>query len=592
METTTSEAKPAGRVKKRGKAVERTPDVEVTPARPIVTARVTCSIRHIRPGVQQYRKHFDERRMTELAESIRRTGVQQPPWVRMAEDGIGYELIAGERRWRAARLAELETLAVDVKSYEGGDRIDDEMALELAVLENNQRADPHPLEESDAFVTLRDTYHHTAEQIAAKIKRSPGYVYERLALGDLGDKGREAMWAGTLGLAVGHALSRIKHRATQDAAVKELTRNLEAGDSVNVGRAKSEIVRRWMLRIADAPFETGREDLVPKAGACGACPQRSGNQGVLFESGLGKADVCTDIACWDTKKKASDDEKLEEAKKSGKVILSKTESKKLFPYDSNLQSREYVDLRGHDYQLTGEKSWSAVLGPKRLEEVEVAYAQHPKHGLIELAKRSKVLSVLKRIPAATDTAGNKELRKPKKGKGTNKRASRDEGPQEWEIDERADAIAIGQLVGEVERDEHATDRSLEISRAVVLAAAAELAQADELGEVILRRGWLEERPTSAGGEFEVFLAVVPEMAIGELRGLLVELVTHFGFSNSYDPLSRLLAVAEIDPKDFKKTAKEELEAERAAEKAAPKGKKSKRTVQDDIDDDHATDEEE
>lgn len=82
------------------------------------------------------------------------------------------------------------------------------------------------------------------------------------------------------------------------------------------------------------------------------------------------------------------------------------------------------------------------------------------------------------------------------------------------------------------------------------------------------------------------------MAIGELRGLLVELVTHFGFSNAYDPLKRLLAVAEIDPKDFKKTAKEELEAERAAEKAAPKGKKSKRTVQDDIDDYGRADDEE
>ncbi len=569
------------RVRKRGKAGGGGgPPVEVEAARPIRTTRETVAIEQLRPGAQQYRKHFDERKLAELTESIRRLGVQQPIWARPAIGGDEFEIIAGERRWRAAKLAGLTSLTVDVKRFDDGSAVDDETALELAIVENNQRSDPHPLEESDAFVALRDRYHHTAEQIAAKIRRSTGYVYERLALERLGEAGRKAMWDGTIGLAVAHALSRISHPKTQDEAVKELTRNRdEDSGPVQTGWARDRILRGYMLRIADAPFETADTELVPKAGACGACPKRSGNQALLFETaGFGKADVCTDVACWNDKKKASDDKTLAAAKASGREVITKAQAKKdkLFSQygGDRLESKTLVDLQGHDYQLTGDKTWNAVLGPKRLAELEPVYIQAPSGALIQAARRAKVLAVLKSTPAATDTAGIKELRKPKSKGKKPQRSAKDEGPQKWEIEKRALSLAIGQLVGEVEGGEHGPDRGLEISRAVVLAAAAELVGAGDIGEVLVRRGWLdEEQRSDPDGEFELFLARVPEMAISELRGLLVELAMYFCTCASFDPSKRLLAVAEIDPKTFENAARADLDLERLAEPAPSKGKK-------------------
>jgi ParB/RepB/Spo0J family partition protein len=571
MEATTTQ-----RVTKR-KGKGPTPvakDVEVAPVRPIVTTRVTAHVREIRPGTQQYRKHFDERALADLAESIRRTGIQSPPWVRRAADGVGYELIAGERRWRAARAAGLEEIAVDVKSYDGDERIDDEVALELSVLENNQRADPHPLEECDAFVALRDTYGHTAEQIAAKIKRSPGYVYERLALEGLGEVGRKAMWDGKIGIAVAHAFSRIKHASTQAEAVKDLTRHLQEGESVQVAWAKREIVNRWMLRIADAPFSTSDETLVAKAGACTSCPKRSSNQGVLFEQGLGKEDLCTDRVCWGEKRAASDKRVIAEAKAQGRDVLSKEESKALFPYGS-LQSSTWVSLDGRDYALTGDKRWRDVLGAQRLAEIDVVYAHGPE-GLVEIAKRSQVLAIVKKVPAKTDTAGIKELRKPRDTPAKKAPGEQRDGHSQHVIDERAKELAIARLVGEVERGEHEPTRGTEISKCVITAFLADrVAYETDPGEW-RRLGFSLESDVSMSqaSVFEKLAEEVGEMPIAKLRGLLVAIAAQVPPLSGFDAAKRLLAIAEIDPADFREQAAAQLEADRAVRRVAKKASKN------------------
>ena len=580
-ETTTEET--SKRVRKRsGKAGAAAPSTEVEAARRIITTRETVDARELRPGPQQYRKHFDEKKLAELAESIRRLGVQQPIWARLAADGIGYEIIAGERRWRAARVAGLESLVVDVKTFEDGAPVDDETALELAIVENNQRSDPHPLEECDAFVAMRDRYGHTAEQIAAKIRRSTGYVYERLALEHLGEAARAEMWAGHFPLAVAHALSRVSHPKTQDLAVKELVRNHEDGTPVNVAWAKNLIVRNYMLRIADAPFETADVDLVPEAGACGACPKRSGNQGMLFESaGFGRTDVCTDLGCWNAKKKASDDRTLALAKASGKEVVTKAQAKKdgLFSYGDRLQSKTLIDLDERDYQLTGDKSWRHVLGA-RIEQIEPVYVQAPSGKLITAAKRAKVIAVLKATPAATDTAGVKELRKPKAKSASKTATPRNAEPSKFDIKRECERLAVTQLVGEVERDEHGPDRAGEISRAIVLAMASNVAEIGELGTVARRRGWIAEgADTSTREDFALFLERVPEMSMAELRGLCVELAIQFSFGEHFNPGARIFAIAGIDPASFEKAARAALAARAAAEQSAPKGK-GRKAVQD------------
>jgi len=531
--------------------------VDVAPARPIVTERARCSIREIRPGSQQYRRHFDERRHAELTESVKRNGVQSPPWVRAAADGVGYELIAGERRWRAAMAAGLEELDVDVKTYAGGERIDDERALELAILENKDRDDTHPLEEAEAFAALR-SYGNTPEQIAAKVKRSPGYVYERLALEGLGEAGRKAMWAGQIPLAVGHALSRITHPKTQADAVRELTRHLAEGQSVRVAYAKDEIRRRWMLRIVDAPFSTSDETLVPAAGSCGACPKRSGLQGVLFEAALGKDNLCTDPSCWASKRAASDERTLAAARASGKEILSKTKAKELWPYEhGSMQSREFVSLEDKDYQFTETRSWGSMLGKKRVEQLEVVVAQNPHTGdVVQLVKRSAVMALLKKEPLKGDTAAAKQLatktKISKKEKEKKAAAAVAEHKLMQALDEEARRfVAYASTVQGAE--------GLAVSRALLIALAAGMfndgsRRGDSaapkrrrlLGTVIERRKWADQDKS----DFEIVVDQINEMDAAELRGLLAELVLeqHVAYvaGKPYDAAAKLLELAKID----------------------------------------------
>lgn len=140
------------------------------------------------------------KRMTgieELADSIRSVGILEPLVVRPIPYGV-YEVVAGGRRLEAARIAELDTVPCTVRD------LTDEQALELAIIENNQRGDIHPLEEADAFQRLRELDPgHTPGSIAAKIGRPVGYVVSRLKLLALAPEAREAF--SNDDITIGHA---------------------------------------------------------------------------------------------------------------------------------------------------------------------------------------------------------------------------------------------------------------------------------------------------------------------------------------------------------------------------------------------------
>ena len=383
-------------------------DVEV--ARVIVTERVLVPIDKLSVSQQhQYRHHFDDARLSELAESVRRVGVQQPPWVRDRGDGR-YEIIAGERRLRAARIAGLEAISCDVKRWEDGTPVDDEMAFELAVIENNQRENPHPLEESDAYITMRDRFGYTAERIAAKIRRSTSYVYERIALADLCNEARNAFWAGSIGIGVALVLARITHSATQAEACKSLTKFLREGEVVGVQHARDTVMRGFLLQLHSAPFDPGDANLVRDAGSCMSCPKRSGNQGLLFETaGFDKKtpDSCTDRTCWEKKKSAGTKARIEEAKKQGVTILEGPAAKDLFPYGDMLTSKTWIDLAARDYQYTQDKTWRQVLGKDRVKRINIALAKAPSGALLEIARKSEVLAEMRAHPKPNDPAALK-----------------------------------------------------------------------------------------------------------------------------------------------------------------------------------------
>ena len=147
------------------------------------------------PGAMQPRTHFDETSLESLAESIRSHGIVQPLLVRRRGDG--YELIAGERRWRAARLAGLSKVPVVVKD------VPDDSLLEIALIENIQREDLNPIEEAQAYKKLIETVGLTQEALASRVGRDRSYITNYLRLLRLPDDLQQLVIEGRL--STGHA---------------------------------------------------------------------------------------------------------------------------------------------------------------------------------------------------------------------------------------------------------------------------------------------------------------------------------------------------------------------------------------------------
>ena len=165
----------------------------------------------------QPRKYFDEAALADLADSIREHGIIQPLTVRRLASGY-YQIIAGERRWRAARLAGLsEVPAIVIEA-------DDRKAMELALIENLQREDLNPIEEAEGYRTLMDTYHMTQEDTAATVGKSRPAVANALRLLSLDEGVREALRNGKI--SAGHArallsLPAAKQREITDAVIAQ-----------------------------------------------------------------------------------------------------------------------------------------------------------------------------------------------------------------------------------------------------------------------------------------------------------------------------------------------------------------------------------
>jgi len=120
-----------------------------------------CGIEEIHPNRNQPRKHFDESRLRELADSIKEQGILEPLIVRRLEEG--YELIVGERRWRAAQKAGLKEVPIVIKEVEG------RAALEISLIENLQREDLNPIEEAEAYKRLIEEFNISHEELSARI---------------------------------------------------------------------------------------------------------------------------------------------------------------------------------------------------------------------------------------------------------------------------------------------------------------------------------------------------------------------------------------------------------------------------------------
>ncbi len=156
----------------------------------------TLPVEFLRPGKYQPRMHFDQAAIDDLTQSVKEKGVIQPLLVRQLAEN-SYEIIAGERRWRAAQAAMLHEVPVVVRE------LDDAEALELALIENLQRQDLTPLEEAEGFRRLMDEFQHTQEALARVLGKSRSHVANMIRLLGLPDPVKRMMDEGSL--SAGHA---------------------------------------------------------------------------------------------------------------------------------------------------------------------------------------------------------------------------------------------------------------------------------------------------------------------------------------------------------------------------------------------------
>ncbi|MCC8191481.1 MAG: ParB/RepB/Spo0J family partition protein [Ruminococcus sp.] len=204
------------------------------------SAAVSVKTSEIEPNRNQPRRSFDEDAIINLADSIRQHGILQPILVRPLDSG-GYQIVAGERRWRAAKMVGLSEVPVFIKE------LDDFQAMQIALIENLQREDLNPIEEAEGYERLMKKYDMTQEQISSSVGKSRPAVANALRLLTLDDETKEFLQDSSI--TAGHARAlltvsdlslrrELLHRIVKEGLSVRQTERL-AADSKNVGEQTS-----------------------------------------------------------------------------------------------------------------------------------------------------------------------------------------------------------------------------------------------------------------------------------------------------------------------------------------------------------------
>ncbi|MCV3239190.1 ParB/RepB/Spo0J family partition protein [Mesorhizobium sp. ZC-5] len=204
-------------------------DRPAEPDRQPASADGRVPLEFVTPNPRNPRRSFADSDLTDLAQSIREHGIVQPVVVRPAGKAGHYEIIAGERRWRAAQRAGLTELPVIIRD------VDDRAALELAIIENVQRADLNPVEEAMGYQQLMDEHHYTQADLGQVIGKSRSHVANTLRLLKLPEVIRDMLVSGAL--SAGHARALVS--AEEPAGLAK--RIVEEGLSVRQAEALAQL---------------------------------------------------------------------------------------------------------------------------------------------------------------------------------------------------------------------------------------------------------------------------------------------------------------------------------------------------------------
>ena len=515
------------------------------------------------------RKTFDQAELDELVDDVRVRGVLQNIVVR-PKAKKRFEIVVGERRYRAAKAAGLTEIPASVVE------LDDQAALETMLVENAQRADVTPLEEADAYGTLVDQHGLSIAQIAAKVSKSPATVAKRLVLRQLTPANRKALEAGELLTEVAVMLARIPDPKEQDKAGDALSpRWLDGLATVAIAR---DVLSDFTRRLATAPWALDDAALVKKAGACAACPKRTGNKVAMFGDAE-KDDTCLDAGCFAAKRKAWGAVRAAELEKAGAKRLGKKASKEAVRFvhhsgrfESNYSSDfELLDDECHDDPKR--RTYRKLLDPAP-DEIVVAQLDQ---GAVELIPRKGLAARLKK-------AGHKFG--PKSGRGTS--SAKSEAQRERDQKANARHAAKMAIKKEVER------RILEAAYQAASAPGKILAEVDvyrHLALGFLSREWAHGEALLAivgapkatqGKVVQALLDWIEDEArtASEIYGLLMTRAGIEGFRG--EGLERLGALYELDRKVIDRQVRADAKAlkkatAKPAKKKAPKKKAAKKS---------------
>ena len=250
----------------------------------------TIDVARIRPNPAQPRQVFDEQALAELAASIAERGVLQPILVRPVSDG--YELVAGERRWRAAQKAQLHEIPAIIREF------DEESTAEVALIENIQRENLNAIEEAEAYRQLINRYDHSQEVVGKLVGKSRSHIANLLRLLELPEPVRLMLLRGDISM--GHARAivtapdpeQLAHQIVEgDLSVRQaehLARKERPGSGSDIGRASSRHARR----AVDADLEALERQLGDLLGIrVKVTHGKSGGQVALHYSTLDQLDL-------------------------------------------------------------------------------------------------------------------------------------------------------------------------------------------------------------------------------------------------------------------------------------------------------------
>lgn len=208
-------------------------------------ADLVVPIEQIQPNPDQPRRTFDQGPLDELAASIAEKGIIQPLIVRQVPGKKGgYEIVAGERRWRAAQIAKLHDVPVILRDY------NDTEVLEIAIIENIQRADLNPVDEATGYQHLMDRFGHTQDQMATALGKSRSHIANLLRLLKLPAEVQNYLVTGQL--SAGHARALVGHEMAVELAREVIQRKLSVRDTEKLAK-KGPAIKKRALPGAPVP---------------------------------------------------------------------------------------------------------------------------------------------------------------------------------------------------------------------------------------------------------------------------------------------------------------------------------------------------